>query len=87
MILNYLRKEIDMVNITSNAICIEQAISMLCCWVDDPDGDYFKKHLARLKEYIWVAEDGIKMQVSTPVLQNNCGTFYLSIEYLNLSKC
>nr|POF18113.1 beta-amyrin synthase 1 [Quercus suber] len=35
---------------------------MLCCWVDDPDGDYFKKHLARLKEYIWVAEDGIKMQ-------------------------
>ncbi|XP_050285981.1 beta-amyrin synthase-like [Quercus robur] len=41
---------------------VGKAISMLCCWVDDPDGDYFKKHLARLKEYIWVAEDGIKMQ-------------------------
>ena len=58
---------------------------MLACWVDDPDGDYFKKHLARLKEYIWIAEDGIKMHVITNVLQNNCRTFYLSIEYLNLS--
>uniref|UniRef100_A0A2N9H1S6 Squalene cyclase C-terminal domain-containing protein n=1 Tax=Fagus sylvatica TaxID=28930 RepID=A0A2N9H1S6_FAGSY len=34
---------------------------MLACWVEDPNGDCFKKHLARMKEYIWVAEDGIKM--------------------------
>ncbi|RVX03727.1 Beta-amyrin synthase [Vitis vinifera] len=26
------------------------------------NGDYFKKHLARIPDYIWVAEDGIKMQ-------------------------
>ena len=38
---------------------------MLACWVEDPNGDCFKKHLARVKEYIWVAEDGIKMHVST----------------------
>lgn len=35
---------------------------MLACWVEDPDGDYFKKHLARIPDYLWVAEDGMKMQ-------------------------
>ncbi|RVW62838.1 Beta-amyrin synthase [Vitis vinifera] len=29
---------------------------------EDPYGDSFKKHLARLADYIWIAEDGIKMQ-------------------------
>ncbi|KAL0012020.1 hypothetical protein SO802_007128 [Lithocarpus litseifolius] len=38
-----------------------KAICMLACWVEDPNGDYFKKHLARMKEFIWIAEDGIKM--------------------------
>lgn len=38
---------------------------MLACWVEDPNGDYFKKHLARIPDYMWVAEDGMKMQVST----------------------
>ena len=47
---------------------------MLACWVEDRNGDYFKKHLARVKEFIWIAEDGIKMPVSTHVLQTNCGT-------------
>lgn len=37
---------------------------MLSCWVEDPDGDYFKKHLARVPDYLWVAEDGMKMQVT-----------------------
>ncbi|KAM3701141.1 hypothetical protein ACJW31_05G150500 [Castanea mollissima] len=40
---------------------VEKAICMLACWVEDPNGDYFKKHLARMKEFIWIAEDGIKM--------------------------
>ena len=37
---------------------------MLACWVEDPNGSYFKKHLARVPDYLWVAEDGMKMQVS-----------------------
>ncbi|KAK4588761.1 hypothetical protein RGQ29_019674 [Quercus rubra] len=41
---------------------VEKAICMLACWVEDPNGDYFKKHLARMKDFIWIAEDGIKMQ-------------------------
>ncbi|CAL5419401.1 unnamed protein product [Camellia sinensis] len=42
--------------------CVEKVLCMLCCWVEDPNGDYYKKHLARIPDYIWVAEDGIKMQ-------------------------
>ncbi|TXG65397.1 hypothetical protein EZV62_006672 [Acer yangbiense] len=42
--------------------CVEKVLCMLACWVDDPNGDYFKKHLARIPDYLWVAEDGMKMQ-------------------------
>ncbi|GMP83835.1 hypothetical protein CsSME_00037616 [Camellia sinensis var. sinensis] len=42
--------------------CVEKVLCMLCCWLEDPNGDYYKKHLARIPDYIWVAEDGIKMQ-------------------------
>ena len=36
---------------------------MLACWAENPTEDYFKKHLARILDYIWVAEDGMTMQV------------------------
>ncbi|KAE8038275.1 hypothetical protein FH972_010800 [Carpinus fangiana] len=42
--------------------CVEKVLCMLACWVEDPNGDYFKKHIARIPDYIWVAEDGIKLQ-------------------------
>ncbi|KAJ4833618.1 hypothetical protein Tsubulata_050985 [Turnera subulata] len=42
--------------------CVEKALCMLACWVEDPDGEYFKKHLARVPDYLWVAEDGMKVQ-------------------------
>ncbi|KFK23852.1 hypothetical protein AALP_AAs58461U000300 [Arabis alpina] len=35
---------------------------MLACWVEDPEGDYFKKHLARVPGYVWIGEDGLKIQ-------------------------
>ncbi|RVW23144.1 Beta-amyrin synthase [Vitis vinifera] len=41
---------------------VQKALCMLACWVEDPNGDNFKKHLARIPDFIWVAEDGIKMQ-------------------------
>ncbi|XP_038701425.1 beta-amyrin synthase-like [Tripterygium wilfordii] len=43
---------------------IEKSLCMLACWVDDPDGEAFRKHLARIPDYLWVAEDGMKMQTS-----------------------
>ncbi|ESQ50636.1 hypothetical protein EUTSA_v10022563mg [Eutrema salsugineum] len=42
--------------------CIEKVLCMLACWVENPVGDHFKKHLSRLSDYMWVAEDGLKMQ-------------------------
>ncbi|GKV26779.1 hypothetical protein SLEP1_g36014 [Rubroshorea leprosula] len=35
---------------------------MLCCWVEDPYSEAFKLHLPRIADYLWVAEDGMKMQ-------------------------
>ncbi|XP_049387802.1 beta-amyrin synthase isoform X13 [Solanum stenotomum] len=42
--------------------CVNKVLCMLACWVEDPNGSYFKKHLARVPDYLWVAEDGMKMQ-------------------------
>ncbi|TMW93982.1 hypothetical protein EJD97_010918 [Solanum chilense] len=35
---------------------------MLCCWVEDSNSEAFKLHLPRLYDYLWIAEDGMKMQ-------------------------
>ncbi|XP_062008871.1 beta-amyrin synthase-like [Rosa rugosa] len=42
--------------------CGEKPLMMLACWIEDPNGEPFKKHLARVIDYIWVAEDGITTQ-------------------------
>ncbi|KAK6263743.1 hypothetical protein SCA6_019177 [Theobroma cacao] len=42
--------------------CVEKPLCMLACWLENPTGDYFKKHLARIADYLWVGEDGMKMQ-------------------------
>ncbi|KAH1069636.1 hypothetical protein GYH30_007003 [Glycine max] len=42
--------------------CVEKVLCMLACWVEDPQGDAFKKHLARVSDYLWVSEDGMTMQ-------------------------
>ncbi|KAK8635353.1 hypothetical protein V6N13_004094 [Hibiscus sabdariffa] len=48
-------------------ICIgpvNKVLNMLCCWVEDPNSEAFKLHLPRLYDYLWVAEDGMKLQGS-----------------------
>nr|DAD38743.1 TPA_asm: hypothetical protein HUJ06_013065 [Nelumbo nucifera] len=42
--------------------CVEKVICLLACWVEDPNSEAYKLHLARIPDYLWVAEDGIKMQ-------------------------
>ncbi|KAF5944808.1 hypothetical protein HYC85_018885 [Camellia sinensis] len=39
-----------------------QSLQMMCWWAENPDGDEFKHHLARIPDYLWLAEDGMKMQ-------------------------
>ncbi|XP_058188427.1 cycloartenol Synthase-like [Rhododendron vialii] len=46
-------------------ICIgpvNKVLNMLCCWVEDPNSEAFKLHIPRLYDYLWLAEDGMKMQ-------------------------
>ena len=35
---------------------------MMCWFAHDPDCDELKYHLARVPDYMWLAEDGMKMQ-------------------------
>ncbi|KAJ6906963.1 cycloartenol synthase-like [Populus alba x Populus x berolinensis] len=39
-----------------------KVLNMLCCWVEDPHSEAFKLHLPRVFDYLWIAEDGMKMQ-------------------------
>ncbi|KAH6767035.1 cycloartenol synthase 1 [Perilla frutescens var. hirtella] len=46
-------------------ICIgpvNKVLNMLCCWVEDQNSEAFKLHLPRIYDYLWLAEDGMKMQ-------------------------
>ncbi|KAI9115662.1 hypothetical protein K1719_013331 [Acacia pycnantha] len=42
--------------------CVEKVFCMVACWAEDPNGDAFKKHLARVPDFLWVSEDGMTMQ-------------------------
>ncbi|KAK2992166.1 hypothetical protein RJ640_016939 [Escallonia rubra] len=46
-------------------ICIgpvNKVLNMLCCWAEDPNSEAFKLHIPRIYDYLWLAEDGMKMQ-------------------------
>ena len=40
-----------------------QVLNMMACWAEDPTSDSVKFHLARVPDFLWLAEDGMKMQV------------------------
>ncbi|CAN1814934.1 Beta-amyrin synthase [Linum perenne] len=61
VVMKYIHYENECTHYISSA-CPEKVLSMLACWVEDPNGDSFLKHLARIPDYLWVAEDGMKMQ-------------------------
>ncbi|XP_022729859.1 lupeol synthase-like [Durio zibethinus] len=42
--------------------CVEKVLCLIACWVEDPNSKAYKYHLARLPDYYWIAEDGLKMQ-------------------------
>ncbi|KAL6985041.1 lupeol synthase [Sarracenia purpurea var. burkii] len=49
----------------SRYLCIggvEKLLCMIACYVEDPNSEAYKRHLARIPDYFWVAEDGLKMQ-------------------------
>nr|BBI55113.1 multifunctional oxidosqualene cyclase [Bauhinia forficata] len=63
---------------------VEKVLCMLACWVEDPDGDSFKRHLARVPDYLWVAEDGMTLQaLSSQVWDASLSTLALLASNLN----
>ncbi|KAI3739629.1 hypothetical protein L2E82_30039 [Cichorium intybus] len=42
--------------------CVDKALQLISFFAVDPNGIDFKRHLARVPDYLWVAEDGMKMQ-------------------------
>ncbi|XP_075667109.1 lupeol synthase-like [Castanea sativa] len=49
----------------SRYLCIAAGQKVLCllsCWVEDPNSEAYRFHLARVKDYLWIAEDGLKIQ-------------------------
>ncbi|KAK9269745.1 hypothetical protein L1049_001523 [Liquidambar formosana] len=39
-----------------------KAFCLISCWVEDPNSEAYKHHLARIPDYFWLAEDGLKIQ-------------------------
>lgn len=70
-----------------------KVLNMVCCWVDAPDSEAFKCHLSRIKDYLWVAEDGMKMQVPSQSCFSFLFTFqmynnvYLGIQWISAVGC
>ncbi|KAL8139692.1 hypothetical protein V2J09_005713 [Rumex salicifolius] len=42
--------------------CVEKVLCMVSCWAEDPNSEAYRLHLARIPDYFWMAEDGLKMQ-------------------------
>ncbi|GKC23915.1 dammarenediol II synthase-like protein [Tanacetum coccineum] len=39
-----------------------KSLQMTCWWADNPNGDEFRYHLAKVPDYLWIGEDGITMK-------------------------
>jgi len=54
-------------------------LCLIARWVEDPNSEAYKLHLARIPDYFWLAEDGLKIQVALPFLIINSINEYLSM--------
>ncbi|XP_060213266.1 cycloartenol synthase 2-like isoform X2 [Lycium barbarum] len=63
--LDTVMKHIHYEDESTNYICIgpvNKVLNMLCCWVEAPYSEAIKLHFSRIKDYLWLAEDGMKMK-------------------------
>ncbi|PON40447.1 Squalene cyclase [Trema orientale] len=42
--------------------CVEKVLCLIACWAEDPNSEAYNLHLARIPDYFWLAEDGLKFQ-------------------------
>ena len=57
---------------------------MLACWIEDPNSEAFKLHIPRVYDYLWLAEDGMKMQV---IIACSVANFLFSRQLLQQQTC
>lgn len=87
--LNNLMEHIHYEDDNTQYLCIcavNKALNMVCCWAEDPNSDAFKRHLARIPDFLWLSEDGMKAQVydgvqsweTSFIVQAFCATDLLS---------
>uniref|UniRef100_A0A7S1ES27 Terpene cyclase/mutase family member n=1 Tax=Timspurckia oligopyrenoides TaxID=708627 RepID=A0A7S1ES27_9RHOD len=58
-------RQVESEDRNTNWICIgpvNKVINMLACWLHDPKSENVQKHRDRVKDYLWLSEDGMKMQ-------------------------
>ncbi|XP_011078187.1 cycloartenol synthase-like isoform X2 [Sesamum indicum] len=63
--LSTVMKHIQYEDVNTNYLClgaVDKVLNMLCCWINNPSSMAVKRHLSRIKDYLWVAEDGMKMK-------------------------
>ncbi|MED6175482.1 Lupeol synthase, partial [Stylosanthes scabra] len=41
---------------------VDKVLCMLACWIEDSNSKACKHHLARVPDFFWIAEDGLKLQ-------------------------
>uniref|UniRef100_A0A0E0BHT1 Terpene cyclase/mutase family member n=1 Tax=Oryza glumipatula TaxID=40148 RepID=A0A0E0BHT1_9ORYZ len=42
---------------------INKVLNMICCWIENPNSNAFRRHLPRIHDFLWLAEDGMKSKV------------------------
>ncbi|CAN6180403.1 unnamed protein product [Urochloa humidicola] len=42
---------------------VTKALNMICRWVENPNSDGLKRHIPRIHDYLWIAEDGMKTKI------------------------
>ncbi|KAF4365514.1 hypothetical protein G4B88_025693, partial [Cannabis sativa] len=66
----------------TNYVCagpVNKVLNMICCWVENPNSDAYMFHLSPIKDYLWLAEDGLKMQIKSENSGGNPGKWYRHI--------
>ncbi|KAG7023335.1 putative oxidosqualene cyclase, partial [Cucurbita argyrosperma subsp. argyrosperma] len=63
--LDFVIKHIHYEDENTHYLClgpVSKVLNMVCCWDEDPNSEAFTRHISRIKDYLWLAEDGMKMQ-------------------------
>ncbi|KAL5653980.1 hypothetical protein ACJX0J_033299, partial [Zea mays] len=65
---------------------VNKVLNMLACWIEDPNSEGFKLHVPRIYDYLWIAEDGMKMKGNNGTQLWDAGLIVQAIVSTNLTE-